>query len=70
MLANSRTTLTNGVVAALCWNMNRHSAHHAYPALPFHALPAADHLLAPRIAVRSRGYGRVQREIWSGLTKA
>lgn len=70
MLANSRTTLTNPLVRALCWNMNLHTAHHAYPAVPFHALPAADRLLAPHIAVRSRGYLAVQREIWRGLRPA
>ncbi len=70
MLANSRTTLTNRGMAFLCWNMNRHTAHHAYPAVPFHALPAADRLLAPRIAVRSRGYAALQREIWKGLAAA
>jgi fatty acid desaturase len=64
MLANSRTTLTARPLQALCWNMNLHTAHHAYPALPFHALPAADRLLAPHILVRSRGYLAVQREIW------
>lgn len=67
MLANSRTTITNPLVRMLCWNMNLHSAHHAYPALPFHALPAADRLLAPRIARRSGGYAAVQREIWGRL---
>jgi len=67
MLANSRTTLSNPVVRRLCWNMNLHSAHHAYPALPFHALPAADRLLAPQIARRSHGYTAVQRAIWAQL---
>jgi fatty acid desaturase len=67
MLANSRTTLTSPPLRALCWNMNLHAAHHAYPALPFHALPAADRLLAPRMTVRSRGYIRVQRELWNAL---
>lgn len=67
MLANSRTTLTGPPLRALCWNMNLHTAHHTHPALPFHALPAADRLLAPRMAVRSRGYIRVQRELWSAL---
>ena len=68
MLANSRTTISNPVLRRLCWNMNRHSAHHAYPAVPFHALPAADRLLEARIAVRSRSYVGVQREIWKGLS--
>ena len=67
MLVNSRTTLTSPLLRALCWNMNLHSAHHAYPAVPFHALPAADALLAPQIARRSPGYAAVQREIWQGL---
>jgi hypothetical protein len=35
--------------------------------LPFHALPAADRLLAPQIALRSRGYAAVQRAIWARL---
>ncbi|MGF1628327.1 MAG: fatty acid desaturase [Kiloniellaceae bacterium] len=69
MLANSRTTLSNRAVRALCWNMNLHSAHHAYPAVPFHALPAADRLLAPQIASRSPGYIAVQREIWNSVAR-
>ncbi|MGE5767095.1 MAG: fatty acid desaturase [Bacteroidota bacterium] len=68
MLANSRTTLTGRPLRALCWNMNLHSAHHAYPAVPFHALPAADALLAPRIARRSAGYRSVHREVWRRLS--
>jgi len=67
MLANSRTTLTNRAMEALCWQMNRHSAHHAYPAIPFHALPAADRLLAPRIIPRASGYIALHREIWASL---
>ncbi|NIA67100.1 fatty acid desaturase [Pelagibius litoralis] len=64
MLINSRTTETNGALQWLCWNMNRHGAHHAYPALPFRALPAADVLLAKhQTMTRSRGYGAVQRDI-------
>ena len=70
MLANSRTTLTHRAVEALCWHMNRHTAHHAYPALPFHALPAADRLLAAYTAERVRGYVAVQRRIWQQLARA
>ncbi len=67
MMENSRTTETTRPLRWLCWNMNRHTAHHAYPALPFHALPAADALLAPQIAVRSIGYGAVNTGIVSRL---
>ncbi|WP_193371291.1 fatty acid desaturase [Pelagibius marinus] len=70
LLANSRSTLTAAPLAALSWHMNLHTAHHAYPGLPFHALPAADRLLAPHMAVRAAGYIPVQREIWRRLTPA
>jgi fatty acid desaturase len=56
MLENSRTTKTNAVVRWLTWNMSYHAEHHAYPALPFHALPKAHGLLAERIAVQAPGY--------------
>lgn len=67
MMANSRTTLTTPLVERLCWHMNRHTVHHAYPAVPFHALAAADALLAPRIRERSPGYRRVHVDIWKRL---
>lgn len=67
MLRNSRTTRSNAVVRRLAWNMPYHTAHHAYPAVPFHALPAAHTLMKDRVAVRSPGYLAVQREIIAGL---
>ena len=69
MLVNSRTTQTSKPLQWLCWNMNRHSAHHAYPALPFHALPAADRLLADQTKTRANGYLAVHREILAGLRR-
>lgn len=69
MLVNSRTTATTKPLEWLCWNMNRHSAHHAYPALPFHALPRADALLASQPMTRSNGYIAVQREILRRLRR-
>lgn len=56
MLQNSRTTKSNPLLRWLVWNMNYHAEHHAYPALPFHALPRAHGLIRDRIAVRARGY--------------
>lgn len=67
MMENSRTTETARPLRWLCWNMNRHTAHHAYPALPFHALPAADALLMSKIAVRGAGYRAVNAEIVARL---
>lgn len=67
MLRNSRTTLTNALVRWLGWNMSYHAEHHAYPALPFHALPAAHQLIKDRIAVLAPGYLAVHREIAAAL---
>ncbi len=38
-LANIRTTCSNRTVRFLAWNMPYHVEHHAYPSVPFHALP-------------------------------
>ncbi|MGH6899875.1 MAG: fatty acid desaturase [Geminicoccaceae bacterium] len=67
MLENSRTTRSLAPIRRLAWNMPYHAEHHAYPALPFHALPAAHRLLKSRIAVQASGYVAVHREIVAGL---
>jgi len=70
MLRNSRTTRSVSLVRRLAWNMPYHAEHHAYPALPFHALPAAHELLKERIAVQADGYVEVNREILLALRDA
>ncbi len=67
MLENSRTTRSTALVRRLAWNMPYHAEHHAHPALPFHALPAAHRLLEAKIAVQADGYALVQREILATL---
>jgi fatty acid desaturase len=67
MLENSRTTLSLAPLRRLAWNMPYHAEHHACPALPFHALPAAHRLLRARITVQAPGYVAVHREIVAGL---
>ena len=67
MLANSRTTHTSAVVRFLAWNMPYHAEHHAYAAIPFHALPRAHAMLAPHVRVQSPGYASVHRELVRGL---
>ena len=63
MLRNSRSTRSNRLVRRLAWNMPYHAEHHAYPALPFHALPAAHGLLAERIETQATGYWAAHRDI-------
>ena len=67
MFENSRTTLSTRLVRRLAWNMPYHAEHHAHPALPFHALPAAHVLLEDQIAVQAPGYVAVNREIVAAL---
>lgn len=69
MLKNSRTTKSNALVRRLAWNMPYHSEHHAYPALPFHALPAAHDELKGAIAVQADGYIAVQKELIAGFSR-
>lgn len=67
MLANSRTTLTNGAVRFLAWNMPYHAEHHAFPSVPFHALPSLHDALRGDLRVVAAGYWAVNREIFRNL---
>ena len=67
--ANTRTTYTNAAVRALAWQMPYHVEHHAYPAVPFHALRQVNQLIGSRIEVGARGYLAVQRSLIRGFGK-
>ncbi len=67
MLENSRTVHTSAIVRFLAWNMPYHAEHHAYAAIPFHALPRAHVMLAPYIREQSPGYASVHRDLIRGL---
>lgn len=68
MWYNSRTTKSNGLVRFLAWNMPYHGAHHAYPGVPFHALPALDRLVANELKMTARGYFGVQKMILAAVS--
>jgi fatty acid desaturase len=57
-LTNTRTTLTNGLVRLLMWNMPFHAEHHMYPSIPFHRLPDAHVAMRTRLGVLQPGYVR------------
>lgn len=38
ILENTRSTRTNALMRWMCWNMQYHTAHHAFPSVPFHRL--------------------------------
>jgi fatty acid desaturase len=44
-----------------------HAEHHLYPSLPFHALPAAHGLIAPRLQHCDPGYLAVHRDLLQRL---
>jgi len=67
MWSNSRTTKSNRLVRFLAWNMPYHGAHHAYPGVPFHALPALDQLVANERKTTSSGYFAVQKMILAAV---
>lgn len=69
MLENSRTTYTNALVRFLAWNMPYHAEHHAWPSIPFHALPQANALIRDRLRTTAQGYAAATREIWNAMRK-
>ena len=67
MFANTRSTETNALVRLLAWNMPYHVEHHAYPAVPFHALPALHPLVRGEIVELTPGYASLHRRLWRSL---
>lgn len=66
MTKNSRTTLTNGFVRLLAWNMPYHAAHHLFPSVPFHALPLVHREIDRHLTHIDPGYIAVHRKLWRG----
>ena len=62
---NTRTTYTGMIVKWIAWNMPYHVEHHAYPSIPFHALPKLNSIVDGEIVYRGRGYIRTTRETWA-----
>jgi fatty acid desaturase len=68
-LANTRTTYTSSLIRWFAWNMPFHVEHHAYPTVPFHALPRLNAMLAGQIVHPGWGYRNVVREVWAFLRR-
>jgi fatty acid desaturase len=67
---NTRTTYTGALTKWFTWNMPFHVEHHAYPSVPFHALPKLNAVIDDRIAYRGHGYRAVTRETWNWFRRA
>ena len=61
---STRTTSTGMIMKWFAWNMPYHVEHHAYPSVPFHALPKLNAMVDDRIKHRGRGYRAVTRQTW------
>jgi fatty acid desaturase len=62
-LENTRTTLTWPLVKLFAWNMPYHAEHHAYPAIPFHALPRLHARVRGKIENLEPGYVRASVKV-------
>ncbi len=69
IFACTRTLLGPAPVNWLFWNMGYHAAHHAFPGVPFHALPRlhAEILSRRQEPVTSLGYIEAQKAIFAAL---
>lgn len=63
MFANTRTTYTGPAMQWLVWNMNLHTAHHAYTGIPFFRLPEATRMIESHIIESAPGYLRINLSI-------
>jgi fatty acid desaturase len=76
ILENTRSTRTNAVLRWMCWNMQYHTAHHAFPGVPFHRLPALHAKLfdergaAPPMMTYFGFQAAVLRAFWPNRTEA
>jgi fatty acid desaturase len=62
---NTRTTYTGAIIKWFAWNMPYHVEHHAYPSVPFHALPTLNRIVADQIVYEGEGYLAVTRQTWA-----
>ncbi len=53
IFGNTRSTRTNAAMRWLAWQMQYHTAHHAFPAVPFYKLPKLHKLLFTDRGVRA-----------------
>lgn len=61
MLENTRTTFTTALVRLIAWNMPYHTEHHAFPAVPFHALPRLHGEMRDALRMTAPGYAAFTR---------
>ena len=61
-MAQGAERLSDAAIRWLMWNMPYHAEHHAFPAIPFHALPALHTQCNPPSPHTATGYAAFHRE--------
>ena len=71
VFVNTRTLKGPAPLRWLMWNMSYHTAHHAYPATPFHALPRLHAEIARNLPhpIPTLSYIAAQKAIFESLRK-
>ena len=70
VLINTRSTRTNAVMRWMAWQMQYHTAHHAFPGVPFHRLKELHHQIftARGAAPPSMTYMGFMRAAWRAFS--
>lgn len=69
IVERTRTTKTSALIRWLVWNMPYHVEHHAYPAVPWHALDKLHQELSPELQFIGDGYLHFHGRVISSLLK-
>jgi fatty acid desaturase len=69
ILGRTRTTQTTALLKWLMWNMPYHAEHHAYPAIPWHALPKTHSLIKSELKASEKGYLHFHWRVLSRLLR-
>lgn len=69
LFENTRTARTGALFHWLGWNMQYHTAHHLFPSVPFHRLPALHEAIVAKAGAEppTMGYFAFQKEVWRKL---
>ena len=63
ILEKTRSVNTTSIVKLVMWNMPYHAEHHAYPAVPFHALPDLNKVMAEDLIHNKEGHTAVHLKV-------
>jgi len=67
ILEKTRSMDTNRLIKLLMWNMPYHAEHHAFPAVPFHALPLLREQIEEEVKHKTDGYSKFHIQVLKEL---